>query len=92
MNLKHLYNRSIVGGDKVIAISSTVAKYAKRHFPECASKLVIVPRWVDLDAYPLMSLADQNAQRLLMNVQKPLIVMPARITRWKGQKRDCLRH
>ena len=87
MNLKHLYNRSIVGGDKVIAISNTVAKYAKRHFPECASKLVIVPRWVDLDAYPLMSLADQNAQRLLMNVQKPLIVMPARITRWKGQKR-----
>ncbi|WP_341704151.1 glycosyltransferase family 4 protein, partial [Ferrovibrio sp.] len=75
-------------GDVVIAISDFVAEYAHRKFGVARHKLVIIPRGTDLARFdPSRVYPDRVAQlaqqwRLVDGL--PVILLPGRLTRWKG--------
>jgi len=75
-------------GDVVIAISDFVAEYAHRAFGVARHKLVTIPRGTDLARFdPGRVYPDRIAQlaqqwRLVDGL--PVILLPGRLTRWKG--------
>ena len=86
--LKKLYNSVMVRGDRVIAISHFVAHEIETRFGTGSDKLRIIPRGVNVD---LFNPEGVSAERMIKLSREwrlpdgvPVIVMPGRITRWKG--------
>lgn len=75
-------------GDTVVAISDFVAEYAHRKFHVPREKLVTIPRGIDLSwydpgrVYPDRIAALAQQWRLIDGL--PVILLPGRLTRWKG--------
>src|SRR3546814_497676 len=75
-------------GDMVVAISDFVAEYAHAKFGVARHKLVTIPRGTDLSRFdPSRVYPDRIAQlaqqwRLVDGL--PVILLPGRLTRWKG--------
>ncbi|MFO0996920.1 MAG: glycosyltransferase family 4 protein [Alphaproteobacteria bacterium] len=88
--LKRRYNAVMGKGDRVIAISNFVADYVKWTFNLGPPRVKIIHRGVDLhlfdparvDAPRIINLA--RDWRLPDDV--PIILLPGRLTRWKGQR------
>ena len=86
---KQRYNDVMVRGDRVIAVSNFVAEHIRRHYAMDLNKLRIIPRGVDLrqfnsgliNGHRIMQLAE----KWHVPDDKKIILMPGRITRWKGQ-------
>ncbi|MBX9751916.1 MAG: glycosyltransferase family 4 protein [Roseococcus sp.] len=83
---KRLYNSVMARGDRVIAISRHIADHIQsRH--GVASRLI--PRGVDLRAFDPALVAPERVAslRAAWNLPEgaPVILLPARLTRWKGQ-------
>ncbi len=86
--IKKFYNRAVVTGDRVIAISQTVRSYLLNHFPDVADRIVTIPRWVDVDRFHGSISAEEKhhlKKRWLLDDDRPLVFMPARLTPKKGQ-------
>jgi len=87
---KKLYNSVMVRGDRVIAISRYVADEILRRYDIRHEQLRIIPRGADLDAFNSESILHQQTEKLIqewdIDTASPLIILPARITRWKGQE------
>lgn len=88
--LKKRYNSVMTKGDVVIAISNFIADHIISNYEIDEQKIKIVPRGVDLSFFSNQNIS-QN--RLLIMAEKlgipdglPVIMLPGRITRWKGQK------
>lgn len=87
--LKRTYNSIMARGDAVIANSHFTAKHvAAEHRPD-KSKLHVVERGIDIKAFTPENvtperIADIRKQWSLKS-GKPVIVLPNRLTRWKGQ-------
>lgn len=89
--LKRWYNSVMLRGDKVIAISNFIARHIEENYQNFdASKLIIIPRGVDLVAFDPSSIA---SSRIIKLSQKwripdgiPIIMFPARFARWKGHQ------
>jgi glycosyltransferase involved in cell wall biosynthesis len=87
--LKHWYNMVMAKGDVIIAISDFIADHVRRHFRIDESRLVTIHRGVDttifdptrVSAERMIQLA--NAWRL--EDGKSVVLLPARLTRIKGQ-------
>lgn len=87
--VKKYYNAVMTKGDRVIAISNFVAKHIEDNYHVDPDRLRIIHRGVDLNLFtperikhqPMVELA--HSWRVPDDV--PLILMPGRITRWKGQ-------
>ena len=87
--VKRRYNAVMTKGDVIIANSEfTKAHIIKEHGTE-PDKIVVIPRGVDMGKFdPLkVSQTDTLAQREIWGVPHtaPLILLPGRLTRWKGQ-------
>ncbi len=89
LGAKRLYNSVMARGDRVIAISRFIARLvAARHGVE-PDRLRLIPRGVDTEVFDpaavnlgrVARLAE--AWRLLDGA--PVVMLPGRITRWKGQ-------
>ncbi len=85
---KRLYNSVMARGDRVIAASRYVAGLiAARHGTDPA-RIRLIPRGVDPAHFnPNASRSAQIAQiasTLRLPVGAPVVVLPARLTRWKG--------
>lgn len=87
---KHRYNSVMVKGDLVIAISDFIAEHIKQNYELGAEQLRIIHRGVDLDRFKPEHHLGQRAVELSkawrIPDDKPIILMPGRITRWKGQE------
>ena len=86
---KRRYNAIMTKGDIIIANSEfTKAHIMSEHGTE-TDKIVVIPRGVDIELFdPLkISQTDKMAQREIWGVphKAPLILLPGRLTRWKGQ-------
>lgn len=87
---KKVYNSVMGRGDRVIAISHYIAAEITRRYDVGADRLRVIPRGVDLDLHDpdrvsaerMIKLA--NAWRLPDGV--PVVMLPARVTRWKGHE------
>ncbi len=86
--LKHRYNAIMAQGDRVIAISHYVADHARNTYGVPADKLRIVPRGVDIGRFDPERLSDERVIALARQWRiidgAPLILLPGRLSRWKG--------
>ena len=85
------YSRIMVSGERVIAISDFIRGYITQHYPTVSTaRIVVIPRGVDRADYPYAFEPDA-AWRTAWQAQhgplagRALLVLPARLTRWKGQ-------
>jgi glycosyltransferase involved in cell wall biosynthesis len=87
--LKRWYNGIMARGDAVIANSEYTAAHVVAEHKVDRRKLHVIPRGIDIEGFTPDRVAEAriDAIRKQWNLTpgKPVIVMPGRLTRWKGQ-------
>ncbi len=87
--LKRPYNAVMASGDRVIAISDYVADVIRRRHHIDENRMVRIHRGVDLDHFDPAKVAQERVEKLAQSWQltddMPVILLPGRLTRWKGQ-------
>jgi len=89
---KKLYNSVMARGDLVIANSEFTATHVRKEYPEVASRIVTIPRGVDIGKFspdailPARKAALAKAWRLPPDGTDAIILLPARMTGWKGER------
>lgn len=88
-DLKRWYNSVMAKGDIVIANSTFIADHIHREYPGLVERLEIIPRGVDLKLFDPDKVTQSRVAALRrswdVTPDKPVILLPARLTRWKGQ-------
>lgn len=87
--LKRYYNSIMTRGERIIANSEyTKAHIIKEHGSD-AEKIIVIPRAVDIDAFDLSAVSPANINvefaRWGLPLNMTFILLPGRLTRWKGQ-------
>jgi glycosyltransferase involved in cell wall biosynthesis len=86
--LKHRYNSVMARGERVIAISQFVADHVSRVYGIGPDRLRTIPRGVDLDIFDPSRVGAERivglARRWRLPDGAPIVMLPARLTRWKG--------
>jgi len=88
--LKKLYNSVMTKGERVIAVSNFVSEHIKEHYHMEASRLQVIHRGADVsrfgsDKVLAQRIAIMAKEWVLPDDDAPIILLPGRITRWKGQ-------
>lgn len=88
--LKKLYNRVMVRGDSVIAISQFIADHIINEYDADPSRLRLIPRGVDLSVFDPNTVTSARMIKLATEWRLPddgpVIMLPGRLTSWKGHK------
>lgn len=83
------YSAIMAKADHIIAVSDCVRDYVIRNFQVPEDKLTVVQRGVDVDGFRNRTLDAEWRSRILAEYpqlgDKRIIMMPGRISRWKGQ-------
>lgn len=89
---KMRYNAIMTKGERVIAISEFIARHIREYYDVSEQKLRIIHRGVDVDKFSHdwvtgMRVADlaKSWHMPEEDTHVPVILLPGRITRWKGQ-------
>lgn len=86
---KRKYNSGIAKGDLVIANSEFVAHYLVDEYAVPIPKIRVIPRGIPLDKFDLSKVSAERMLKLAQAWRIPevatLILLPGRLTRWKGQ-------
>jgi glycosyltransferase involved in cell wall biosynthesis len=86
--LKKYYNEVMTRGERVIAISHFVAQHIEENYHVDAARMRTIHRGVDLKQFDPNRILPQRmvelAARWRIPDDLPIIIMPGRITRWKG--------
>ena len=87
--IKKLYNRVMTYGEKVIAISNHIKQHMLQNYKIDEKDIRLVHRCVDIDKF---SPENVSQERMINKIRdynipddKPVLLMPGRITHWKGQ-------
>ena len=87
--LKRTYNGIMASGDRVIAISHFVAEHIARLYPEAAGRVVTIPRGIDPRRFDPAVVSSERMIKLAREWLLPdgahVVLLPGRLTRWKGQ-------
>src|SRR6185437_6473579 len=87
--LKRLYNSVMVKGDAIIANSQWTADHIVREHKIPREQISVIPRGVDLEEFDPAGVAPDRLTALRAHWGTPtgetLILLPGRLTRWKGQ-------
>jgi glycosyltransferase involved in cell wall biosynthesis len=87
--LKRKYNSIMTRGERVIAISSFIAGHVRQVYGVPAARIRVIPRGVDLERFdPARVSAERVAQlasQWRLGDGLPVVMLPGRLTRWKGQ-------
>ncbi len=87
--LKRKYNSVMTYGDRVIAISNFIAGHIRQVYGTEASKIRVIPRGVDVDWFNPQRVPAERVATLAnqwrLGDGLPVIMLPGRLTRWKGQ-------
>ena len=85
---KRWYNGVMAKGERVIAISRYVASRVEHSYRVDPSRIRIIPRGVDPDAFDPPAVSGDRVHRLAQAWRVPVgarvVMLPARLTRWKG--------
>lgn len=92
--LKRRYNVIMAQGDRVIAISQFIRNHIISEygsdFPIDESHLRVIPRGVDFSKFDPDKVSAERmiqwSQKWRLSDDEPVIMLPARLTRWKGHK------
>ncbi|MEO3473430.1 glycosyltransferase family 4 protein [Roseomonas sp. CAU 1739] len=86
---KRLYNSVMARGDRVIAISRFIAALVRDRHGVADDRLRIIPRGVDERYFDPAAVAPDRVGRLRaawgIVPGRPVVMLPGRVTRWKGQ-------
>ena len=89
MGLKQKYNAVMTRGERVIAISHLISGHIQANYPIDASKIRVVHRGVDLTKFDPHKVSQERIIQLALRWRLPdgypVIMLPGRLTRWKGQ-------
>ncbi|UTA48000.1 glycosyltransferase family 4 protein [Simiduia sp. 21SJ11W-1] len=84
------YSAVMAKAEQVIAISDCVADYVQRNYGVPRARLTVIPRGVDLAAFSPRPPAQEWCAALYRDYPhlkgKTIILMPGRLSRWKGQE------
>ena len=87
--LKRWYNSSMIKGERVIAISDFIADYLAANYGIGPPRVSVIHRGISLETFDRTSVSAQRMVNLAGQWRipdgVPLVLMPARLTRWKGQ-------
>ena len=90
--LKKFYNSGLVRGQRVIAVSEHIGERLRQEYRVGPDRLRIIPRGSDPDVFSPDAVRGIQMQGLLerwrIGEESRIILMPGRMTRWKGQ--ECL--
>jgi glycosyltransferase involved in cell wall biosynthesis len=88
VSVKRWYNSVMARGERVIAISQFVSNYAAQVYGIGPDRLRTIPRGVDLDIFDPSRVGAERivglARRWRLPDGAPVVMLPARLTRWKG--------
>ncbi len=88
--LKHWYNSIMAKGDRVIANSHFTAQHVLHVYRADASRIVPIPRGVDVQRMDPATVSADRMVRLSTEWHLPdgvpVVMLPGRLTRWKGQR------
>lgn len=88
----NFYSAIMGCGDQVIAISDCVKDYVLKNYPRVdAGKLTVIHRGIDPQQFNPQAPVNSQWQQAFFDehpplAEKPIILMPGRLTRWKGQE------
>lgn len=87
--LKRFYNSVMARGDRVIANSEFIRDHIVTEHGLPAEAITVIPRGVDVDRFEMTEMVRQRGRDLATEWALPerrfIAVLPARLTRWKGQ-------
>ena len=91
--LKKLYNSVMVRSDLIIAGSNFIFSHIKENYSELLTlkkKFLVIFRGINVDYFDPSSKLDEDEKKLLkkweINKEKKIILVPGRLTSWKGQE------
>jgi glycosyltransferase involved in cell wall biosynthesis len=86
---KRFYNSVMARGDRVIAISEHIAALVRDRYGVGPDRLRVIPRGVDSARFDPDAVSPERIEALRRDWRLqpgcPVIFLPARLTRWKGQ-------
>jgi glycosyltransferase involved in cell wall biosynthesis len=87
--LKRKYNWIMTSGERVVAISEFIAGHVRRHYGVPVDKIRVIHRGVDIDKFDADKVSAERVIKLSTDWRMPdgvpIIMLPGRLTRWKGQ-------
>ena len=87
--LKHWYNSVMARGDRVIANSDFIADHLRQHYGADDGRIRVVPRGIDFSQFDPARASSERIIKLAGQWRlpdgAPVIMLPGRLTRWKGQ-------
>jgi glycosyltransferase involved in cell wall biosynthesis len=87
--LKRRYNAVMASGDRVIAISDFIAGHVREVYDIDEARLVTIPRGINLKRFDPAAVSGERMIRLARAWRLPdgvpVIMLPGRLSRWKGQ-------
>ena len=88
--IKKAYNKVMVYGDLVIAISNHIKEHILKNYKCDESKIRLIHRCVNMDNFDVNNISAERMIKLMeehhLPEDKPIILLIGRLTRWKGQK------
>jgi len=87
--LKRAYNAIMAKGDRVIAISKFIAQHVQTDYGVDPARIRIIHRGVDFDVFSPERVSSERLIQLARQWRIPddarVVMLPGRLTRWKGQ-------
>ena len=91
--IKKFYNSVMVRSDLIIAGSNFIFSHIKENYPEFLTskkKFLVIFRGINVDYFDPSTIIEADEKNLLqkwkINDEKKIILMPGRLTSWKGQE------
>ncbi len=89
IKLKKAYNRIMTEGVVTIAVSNFIKKHIIDNYGLDESKIRVIHRGVDIDRFDTAKVSHERmialAKKWNLPEDRPVIMLPGRLTRWKGQ-------
>lgn len=88
--LKRLYNSVMASGERVIAISHFIAEHMQRLYGVSPDRIRVIHRGIDMEVFDPTRVSQERIIALAQKWRLPdgykVIILPGRLSRWKGQK------
>ena len=88
--IKKIYNSVMTKGDKVIAISNFIKDHILQNYKTSTEKVVTIHRGINIDTFNHLKVSNERLISFCKKFNIPednfVILLPGRITRWKGHK------
>ena len=91
--IKKIYNSVMVRSDLIIAGSNFIFSHIKENYSEfmkSTKKFLVIFRGINVDYFDASTKLENDEKKLLqkweINEEKKIILMPGRLTSWKGQQ------